>query len=388
MLIKRDTITGVVATTAAQIKNILKIRRVFAFFLIVFSFGMIWVASIYSSQRYNVASLTSGSPPGLDRIDDSGLDAIVAFKDRNGATIVREFGKLRNDGVAPEDTLVDLGSITKTVTAIATLKLVDKGWLGLNETLDAIWPDVPDDKADISVHQLLTHTSGLTNEVGQDHDRLSREAFVNRVFESDLDEDHVGEYHYSNAAYGLLAAIVERRSGKTFDAFLNEDLLRPAGLDPMGYEQAYTDDRSLLTTRSHRTLFSRQSIWTASWGGHAPGWSLIGNGGMVSTPVSLLRFWSAVREGRVISMALLRKALTPHTDSRRDEESFYGYGLMIQDMPPHGRVYWHDGENDVFSSEFRELVNSGLIVMTAGRDRDAFEAMRLILRDMHENVSS
>ena len=388
MPIKRGAITGVVATTGRFIKNMLKIRGVFAFFLIVFSFGMIWLASIYSSQKYTITNLTSGTPPGLDRIDDRRLDAIVAFKDRNGAIVVREFGKLKNDGVAPEETLVDLGSITKTVTAVATLKLVDNARLGLSETLDAIWPDVPDDKADITVHQLLTHTSGLTNEVGQDHDRLSRESFVDRVFESDLDEDHVGEYHYSNAGYGLLAAIVERRSGKSFDAFLNEDLLRPAGLDPIGYEQAYTDDRSLLTTRSHRTLFSRQSIWTASWGGHSPGWSLIGNGGMVSTPVSLLRFWSAVREGRIISTGLLRKALTPHTDSRRDEESFYGYGLMIQDMAPHGRVYWHDGENDVFSSEFRELGNSGLIVMTAGRDRDAFEAMRLILRDMGESAGS
>ncbi|MGF1621028.1 MAG: serine hydrolase domain-containing protein [Rhodomicrobiaceae bacterium] len=306
--------------------------------------------------------------------------------DRDGSIVVREFGKLREDGVAPEDTIVDLGSITKMVTAVAILKLVEQDKLRLNETLESVWPDVPEDKEDITVHELLTHTSGLTNEVGHDTERVSRETFVDRVFETEYDEDDAGKYKYSNAGYGLLAAIIERRSGKSFDAFLQEDLLKPAGLDPIGYELAYSDDRSLQTARAWRTSFQRQSIQGASWGGGAPGWNLIGNGGLVATPVSFLRFWSAVRQGRVISQPLLDKALTPHVDGRGDEKSFYGYGLMMQDAPPHGRIYWHDGENDHFSSEWRELGASGLIAFTAGRDKDAFEAMRIILSELSERA--
>ncbi len=367
-------------------KYALKVRSILAFSLIFIAVGSSWIASISSDSYNNFANLISVSPPDLTRIEDRGLNVVTAFMDRDGSIVVREFGKLREDGVAPEDTIVDLGSITKMVTAVAILKLVEQDKLRLNETLESVWPDVPEDKEDITVHELLTHTSGLTNEVGHDTERVSRETFVDRVFETEYDEDDAGKYKYSNAGYGLLAAIIERRSGKSFDAFLQEDLLKPAGLDPIGYELAYSDDRSLQTARAWRTSFQRQSIQGASWGGGAPGWNLIGNGGLVATPVSFLRFWSAVRQGRVISQPLLDKALTPHVDGRGDEKSFYGYGLMMQDAPPHGRIYWHDGENDHFSSEWRELGASGLIAFTAGRDKDAFEAMRIILSELSERA--
>jgi CubicO group peptidase (beta-lactamase class C family) len=382
----RSILNKIFGALGRYVKYALKVRSVLAFCLLSLALGSVWIASISSQSYNNFANLNSVSPPDLTGIEDRGLNVVTAFMDRNGSIVVREFGKLRDDGVAPEDTLVDLGSITKTVTAVAILKLVEQGKLDLNETIDRVWPDVSENKEDITVHELLTHTSGLTNEVGHDNERVSRETFVDRVFETDHDEDDTGEYKYSNTGYGLLAAIVERRSGKTFDAFLQEDLLKPAGLDPIGYELAYSDDRSLRTDRAWRTTFQRQSIRAASWGGGAPGWNLIGNGGLVSTPVSFLRFWSAVRQGRVISKPLLQLALTPHVDGRRDEKSFYGYGLMMQDMPPHGRVYWHDGENDHFSSEWRELGTSGLIVFTAGRDKDAFEAMRIILRELGERA--
>lgn len=323
-------------------------------------------------------------PPGFGEIDERGLDVVAAFMDRNGSIIVREAGGLRHDGIPAEETLVDIGSITKTVTAVAVMKLVEQGRLDLDETLDAVWPDAPDDKAWITVEELLTHMSGLVEDVGHDKEYLSREEFVDRVFETERDEDRVGEYHYSNAGYGLLAAIVERRSGKPFDGFLREDLLEPAGLGPISYEGAYQDRRSLQTSRSWATTFTRQTIREASWGGDAPGWNLVGNGGLVTTPIAYLRFWSAVRDGRVIDKSLVREMLNRQVDMQNEGGSSYGYGIMVKDMPGHGNVYWHDGENDVFSAEWRDLSERGLVIFTAGRGKDAFRAMKLILADLEE----
>jgi CubicO group peptidase (beta-lactamase class C family) len=348
-----------------------------------------WLASTHHSSNYQLPTNSiSPIPPDLTEIEKRGLNVVTAFMDRSGSVTVREFGGLRKDGVAARDILVDLGSITKTVTAVAILKLVEKGQLELDEPLDTIWYDAPDDKASITVHELLTHTSGLTEEVGHDFEKLSREDFVDRVFETDFDEDRIGEYRYSNAGYGLLAAIIERRSGKLFEVFLKEDVLDPAGLDSMGYEGAYADDRSFLSPRTWKTGFQRRTIWNASWGGHTPGWNLIGNGGLVATSVSYLRFWSAVRQGRVIDNALLRKALTPYVDGQSEDGSYYGYGLMMQDTSRHGRVYWHDGQNDLFSSEWRELGSNGLQVFTAGRGQDAFEAMKLMLGELENRAGT
>jgi len=346
-----------------------------------------YVVSVHLSQGSLFVKDIEITPPGFSEIEDRGLDVVAAFMDRKGSITIREAGGLRSDGVAPEDTLVDIGSITKFVTAVAILKLAEQDRLDLDEPLDSIWTNAPDDKASITVEELLTHTSGLTEEVGRDKEQLSRREFVDRVFASDLDEDRVGEYHYSNAGYGLLAAIVERRSGKSFDSFIEEDLLAPAGLGPISYERAYRNERSLRTSRSWATTFTRQTVREASWGGDAPGWNLVGNGGLVTTPLAYLRFWSAVRDGRVIDTSLLREALRSHVDAGQ-EEGFYGYGIMVNDMPGHGTVYGHDGENEVFSAEWRDLSERGLVIFTAGRGQDAFRAMKLILRALDDEEMS
>jgi len=327
-------------------------------------------------------------PPGFAQIDGRGLDVIVAFMDRNGSLVVREAGGLRGDGIVPEQTLVDIGSITKTVTAVAVLKLVEQDRLALDDTLDSIWRDVPDDKASITIHELLTHTSGFPEDVGRDKERLSRDGFLDRVFEADIDEDRFGEYHYSNVGYGVLAAAVEQLSGKSFENFVRQQLLEPSGLDPIGYASAYQDVRSLLTSRRWQTGFARRTVREASWGARTPGWNLIGNGGMVSTPGAYLRFWAAVREGRVIDRSLLRMAFARHVDARDQDGAFYGYGLMLRNTRAHGTVYGHDGQNDVFSAEWRDLGDSGLTIFTAGRGKDAFRAMKLILRELDRRRSS
>jgi CubicO group peptidase (beta-lactamase class C family) len=325
--------------------------------------------------------------PGFKEIESRGLDVIVAFMNGNGSIVVRAFGTLKEDELDPEETLVDIGSITKTVTAVSILKLVEQKRLNLHETLAKIWHDAPADKAAITIHQLLTHTSGLPDDVGGDLEPLSRDGFVNRLMQADLVDKPGGKYHYSNAGYGLLAAVIEKRSGKSFETYLDEDVLEPAGLDHIGYETAYDDDRSLLSPRAWATSFQMKPIREASWGGHAPGWNLIGNGGLVTTPVDYLRFWSAVRQGRVIDKVLLRKALTPYVGEQPPEIRAYGYGLEVQDLAGHGRVYGHDGGNDLFSAEWRELGTTGPLFFTAGRGQDAVDAMQLILKESAQRGS-
>ena len=343
---------------------------------------LMWsISTSHSATKERSASHQSIGLSAFRKLEDQGLDVIVGLMDRKGTILVREFGALRNDGLGPEDTLVDIGSITKTVTAIAVLKLVEEGRLKLNETLSTFWPDVPVHKASISVHQLLTHTSGLPEEVGDDGEELTRDDFINRVLREDLVNAPGRQFHYSNVGYGILAAIVELRSGKSFEIYLAENVLNPVGLGPIGYETAYKGERSLLSPKVASTSFHGQTIRQASWGGHAPGWNLIGNGGLVTTPVTYLRFWSAVRQGRVLRKALLRQVLTPHIKEQGRSRGAYGYGLIVQDFPEHGRTYGHDGGNDLFSAEWLELSTTGLIIFTAGRGEDAIDAMRLIINE-------
>jgi len=175
-----------------------------------------------------------------------------------------------------------------------------------------------------------------------------------------------------------VAAIIEARSGASYEDFLRRDLLAGTDLQDTGYASVYDDRRSTRTARG-------QTIWNASWGGHEPGWNLVGNGGLISTVVDMIRFRQAVIAGRLISHEMVALVHAAHV-KEAEADSFYGYGVVVQDVPGVGRVYWHDGGNDVFSAQWADYADQGDLVFTAGADSrqgDAFEAMAVIAAHLY-----
>ncbi|MEM9762085.1 MAG: serine hydrolase domain-containing protein [Pseudomonadota bacterium] len=300
---------------------------------------------------------------------DADLPVIVAARDHTGAIDVQS-----NLGRGGADMLVDLGSITKTATAIAVLHLIEEEGLDTRATLGTVLPDVPPDKAGITLHQLLTHTAGIIETTGDDAEPLARSAFLTRVWASPLMYTPGSAHAYSNAGYSILAAIIELQSGLSFEDYLMDRVLGPRGLRRFGYSRVYKEVCSLRTNRHASTGFARLPIAAASWGGALPGWNLIGNGGAVATAEAFLTFWAAFLDGRIVSRDLVAEALTPHADEGNGA-TFYGYGLVVEPLPDGGVAYWHDGGNDLFSAEFRHIARSGVTLFSAGRDDAAFEAI-------------
>jgi len=307
----------------------------------------------------------------VQEIQAQNLSVIVGVSHNGGETRLYEFGALTTDDIPPEATQVDINSITKTVTAVAVAKLAEQGRLRFDERLDEIFPDVPHDKAGITVHHLLTHSAGLPESVGEDGERLGREELLNRLWVTDLQSRPGATYAYSNAGYGLLAAIVEVRSGKPFETYLREDVLPGERLPNTGYETVFVPERSA-RTRDGRT------IRDASWGGHEPYWNLIGNGGLISTVPEMIAFLGALKRGELIAPQLLQTLLHPHMREGDNAKSFYGYGLVVDDVPGVGRIYWHDGGNDVFTAWWADFADAGDILFTAGQGEDAFAAASIL----------
>ncbi|WP_208354266.1 serine hydrolase domain-containing protein [Pseudaestuariivita rosea] len=281
-------------------------------------------------------------------------------------------------GINTADPLVDIGSLTKFVTAVAVLHMIDQDAFALDTPISDLLTNVPSDKANITIHDLLTHSSGLIESTGSDEENLSRQDFLERILQAPLVHPIGEKYLYSNAGYSLLAAVIEVQSGQSFDAYLNEAVFQPNGLAPIGYQAAYDESKSALTTRNWQTTFRRQTIADASWGRETPGWNLIGNGGAVTTAEGFLQFWVAFLAGDIVSDTLVAKALTPHIDEGGGD-TFYGYGLVVQSSPEYGTMYWHDGANGAFSAEWRHLTKNQTTVFTAGLGDYAFSAMDQLL---------
>lgn len=310
----------------------------------------------------------------LSRIADANLPVVVGVSHKGGPIRVQEFGVLDEDWIDPEAMQIDINSVTKTVTAVMAAKLVDEGKVRFDETLSEIFPDIPEDKAGITLHQLLTHSAGFVEAVGDDEEPIGRQDFLARAFRSKLLSIPGQTYNYSNVGYGLVAAIIELRSGKTYGEYLQQDVLSGLGFENTGYLNTYDETRSIRTKNG-------QDIWEASWGGHPPSWNLIGNGGLISTVPEMLQFRRAVLEGKIVHPETLAAIHTAHIAEDHDAVSHYGYGLVVQDVKGIGRVYWHDGGNDLFSAQWGDYADQGDLIVVAGLDDDlgnAFEAMLLL----------
>lgn len=311
----------------------------------------------------------------LQEIENQELSVIVGISHGEEDVVLREFGSLANDGIPPETTQIDINSITKTVTGVMVAKLVQQGRLRFDEPLSEIFGNVPQDKAEITIHQLLTHSGGFPEAIGDDGEAIGRDEFLERAWATELLSRPGTSYHYSNTGYGVLAAVVELSSGKSYEAYLREEVLRSEDFVNTGYEAVYDPSRSMLSEEGH-------SIRQASWGRHSASWHLIGNGGLVSTVPEMIEFRRAFRKGNLVPFELVD--VVQHRHQKEGEEpSFYGYGLVVQDAPGVGRYYWHDGGNDVFTAKWVDLADTDDILFTAGQNEAAMDAMSILMRHLY-----
>lgn len=250
------------------------------------------------------------------------------------------------------DTQVDTGSITKSFTGMAIASLIDAGRLSPDAVLADFFDALPADKAGITVQQLLTHSAGFPGAVGDDLAEEDWDTFAGNAFGAELLFEPGSNYAYSNVGYSLLAAIIERITGQSYEDYLVNDLLIPAGITHTGYELVYDD---ALAARSR----GGESVRDASWGGHAPNWNLVGNGGLVSTPRDMIAWENAYSNGTIVSPAARDMAHTPYRLEGEGAASSYGYGLVVEDDPQIGRIYWHNGGNPAFNSHWRVLADQG-----------------------------
>ena len=151
------------------------------------------------------------------------------------------------------DTVYDIGSLTKQFTAAAVVKLEMLGRLDVHQPISDWLGPVPADKAGITVQQLHTHTAGLVDALGDDYQPLTHRQLVTRALASPLRAAPGTSYHYSNVGYSLLAVIIERASGTSYERFLARHLFRPAHMTQTGWSRApvgYTSARARAATSS------------------------------------------------------------------------------------------------------------------------------------------
>ena len=267
-------------------------------------------------------------------------------------------------------TVFDMGSLTKQFTAVAILALQDRGQLNVDDTLAQYFPNVPADKAGITLHQLLTHTSGLSDHTGgfdgSDRDPyVSREIFFETLFGSPLTREPGGALEYSNAGYTVLAAIIEDVSDQSYEAFLTEAVLHPAGMDQTGYRLPDWSEVDIANGYFHGFLEPERADFgnfIERWRGEEVSWHLLGNGGLHSTLIDMGKWHRALQGGIVLTPASTQHMQTAHVPWAEGDPDHYGYGWVVETASL-GTPVNHAGSNGLFNATIRRYPDDDILIM-------------------------
>ena len=141
------------------------------------------------------------------------------------------------------DTKFRLGSITKQFTSMLVMQLVQEGKLKLDGKISDYLPDYPKDKGSrVSIHHLLTHTSGIPSYTGMQmfgeiaRDPYSPKEFIKFFADSAFEFEPGSQYRYNNSGYFLLGVIIEEVTGKPYATVLQERIFGPLGMTNSGYD--------------------------------------------------------------------------------------------------------------------------------------------------------
>jgi len=234
-----------------------------------------------------------------------------------------------------------LGSITKQFTAASILLLDERGTLKIDDTIRTYLADVPASWNGITVHNLLTHTSGILNFTALPEYRTVKlsatpvDTVIATVRDKPLDFAPGERMSYSNTGYLVLGSIIEKVTGGSYGTFVLDNIFTPLGMQDSGYDS----NTAVIARRASGYVRGPNGLSNAGYVHmsipHAAG-------ALYSTSADLLKWEQALFAGKVVSPASLQKMTTPFKND-------YAFGLTSREDKGR-RVIWHNGGIDGFNT--------------------------------------
>lgn len=252
------------------------------------------------------------------------------------------------------ETKFRIGSVTKQFTAAAIMQLCEKGILSPEDTLDKYISDYPNgDK--VTIHHLLTHTSGIFNYTsidGFDKNIMRNKHSILELVEEfknlPYDFEPGAKYSYSNSGYALLGYIIEKVSEMSYEQYLKENIFNKLSMVNSGYD----DHFKIIKNRASGYSFEGEEKILSNC--DFIDMSVPHSAGAMYSTVEDLHIWNnALLKGKVVSEKSLKEMIGKHANT---EEGCYGYGVFVNEVVLGGRArkkIFHGGGIDGFLSTNR-----------------------------------
>jgi D-alanyl-D-alanine carboxypeptidase len=271
----------------------------------------------------------------------------------------RGYGKANLELGVPvtEETVFEIGSITKQFTATLIMMLVEDKKLTLEDKVTAYFTNAPATWTNVTIRHLLTHTSGIKNYTGLPGYECSRhlrsDQFVEAIGQHPLASEPGEKFAYCNSGYNLLGFILEKVTGKSYWQVLQERIFTPAGMKASQSRDLnrIIRNRACGYEKENNQLVNRDSDLT----------DVFSAGAIASTVLDMLKWHFALESGKLVKKASLEQMWSPYK-LKNGQLYTYGFGWRLDDYKG-TRCIGHSGSTSGFSSSLQQFPNLKLTVI-------------------------
>jgi len=255
------------------------------------------------------------------------------------------------------DTVFEIGSVTKQITAAAVMLLVEDGKLALNDSITKHLTGLPASWRAITVRHLLTHTSGVKNYTGlpgfELSKRMKRDDFIKMIASLPLNFAPGDSWSYGNTPYNLLGHIIEVVSGESYWQFVAARIFRPLGMTASGDR----DPKRIIPQRASGYEWEMNALVGRDYDLT----DVFSAGAIVSTLNDLVK-WDAALSSNKLLKESSRDALWTPVRLNDGATRTYGLGWYIETLRGH-HVHRHNGQTAGFAASIARYVDDGVSVI-------------------------
>jgi CubicO group peptidase (beta-lactamase class C family) len=343
--------------------------------------------SLYQSQVVPILKGSRGTPPAF-------ADLVADLREEKKlvglAAMVTVDGKIVASGVNGErkwasGVPIELGDqwhisgITASVTATMIARLVESGQLKWSTTIGECFPDAPihEDWKSVTFEELLTRTSGARAmfpddvyaqkpPLGPESTRARREVVL-QLLANKPDHPPGTKYVYSHADYVIAAAMVEKKTGVTWEDLVKREVFEPLGLKSAGFGPPKSPDDTLPEPRGHQPYLGAKIPVSDT----TDNTSILAPSGAVHMTLADLATYAndqlsgQLGKGKLLSTETYRRLHTPRLDG-------YAYGWIKKEPSkeiPY-TVYWHNGTNTLWYAMVAFIPEKKMVIAVAANDGD------------------
>lgn len=324
-----------------------------------------------------------------------GFSGVVSVKQKGNIIVENAYGYADLPNKRPNrfDTIFVTASAGKVFTAVGILKLIEQRKLDFGSKIGGLLDfDLKKIDPDITVRQLLTHTSGIPDyfdeSKGGKYSDIFRKFpsynirknidFIPMFIDMPMMYPRGEKFHYNQTGYVTLGLIIETVTGLLFDEYLKLELFVPCGMDDTCYHEY---DR-LPANCANVYIYDEDKgdYYTNIYSSGAKG---TGDGGAYTTAADVERFWRNLFDGNIISKDLLKQMTTPQVSV-----DCFGYGLWLEKISGRYIPHFEGCEDGISFISTYDETDDLLVTLISNKGDNVWKLDREILREFYDDVPS